>query len=411
MLTLSLAVVACVTSIAVGAPPLFSTEPYEEARSRASREGKLFIVDATAEWCGPCKQMDRTTWVDPSVVSWFENNAIAVQVDVDHQEEIAEALRIEAMPTVIVFRGDHEIDRVVGGRTAPQLLSWLDGAKEGKTQADVLREKAGNRADANGRVDVRARLDLARALARRGDHKGATAEYVWLWQNMIEHEPGMVGVRGSFMARDMQDLASKSPEALAAFTVLRDESGSRLKGEGRTWEDLDDWIDLNGVIGDDEATLVWIDRVKDDEAGLKSIGRSLNGVQRILIESGRWTLLGRVIQNPVGKYQQDLIFTMSIGPDSLTDEQREHYEKWQRQHFAKEGAAWHAALLAAGRDDEAWKLADVIIANFDDEATRRIIVETALKAEAPRKRHATLVAGDGAEDQALRERVNAEAKE
>lgn len=411
MLMLAQAVAVCAVSMTAAAPPLFSTESYEDAKSRAARENKLFIVDATAEWCGPCKQMDRTTWVDPTVVSWFESNAIAVQVDVDHQEEIARELGIEAMPTIIAFKGGQEIDRVVGGRTAPQLLSWLDGAKEGKTQADILREKAGSRADANGRVDVRARLELAESLADNGKNREATEEFVWLWNNMVEHEPAMYGVRGSFMASDMQELAARSHDARAAFTKLRDEADARLKGDGRAWQDLYDWIKLNDVIGDRAATLAWIDRVKDDEAGRSSIHRCLNDVQDILIENGRWELLGRVIKDPVGEFKGDLAFMMYASPPSGTDEQKAHYEKWQRQHFAEEGAEWHAALLAAGRDDEAWKLADVIISNFDDEATRRIIVATALEAGSPRKRHATLVAGDGAEDRALRERVNAEAKE
>jgi thioredoxin 1 len=67
--------------------PVFQSESFAEARTRAQSAGLWLIVDATAEWCAPCKQMDASTWRDAEVVRWIEANAIAVQIDVDAETD------------------------------------------------------------------------------------------------------------------------------------------------------------------------------------------------------------------------------------------------------------------------------------------------------------------------------------
>ena len=119
-----------ITSAAAGhtaaSSGVFTNRPYTAAETQADNSGKVFLVDATAAWCGPCKIMDRTTWKDPRVVSWISDNAVAVQVDVDRHPKLARQLRINAMPTIIVFRDGRELNRVIGYRDAEQLVAWLD---------------------------------------------------------------------------------------------------------------------------------------------------------------------------------------------------------------------------------------------------------------------------------------------
>ena len=110
-------------------PAIFSDMTYEEAMAAAEREGKLLILDATAGWCSPCKTMDESTWVDETVVSWVEEHAIAIQLDVDRHRMLAIELGVcPPIPVVVVYKNGDEFGRVVGRQTPEELLEWLNGA-------------------------------------------------------------------------------------------------------------------------------------------------------------------------------------------------------------------------------------------------------------------------------------------
>ncbi len=124
---------ACSARAGGDPPPVFDKRPYAEAKKAAEDEKKWFIVKGTAVWCGPCKDMDKTTWRDDKVVKWLEKNAIVVALDVDKEKKLAEGLGIEAMPTMIAFKDDgKEFARVVGYKSPEAMLAWLDGVAKGE---------------------------------------------------------------------------------------------------------------------------------------------------------------------------------------------------------------------------------------------------------------------------------------
>jgi thiol:disulfide interchange protein len=110
---------------ASGSAGLVHLTDFDEALAKARSDNKLLVVDAMATWCGPCKMMDRDSWSNPDVQAWMNEHAVFAQVDVDQHVETAKKLKIEAMPTIIVFKDGQETGRVVGYRNASQLLSWL----------------------------------------------------------------------------------------------------------------------------------------------------------------------------------------------------------------------------------------------------------------------------------------------
>src|SRR5687768_8124176 len=97
-------------------PAAFTGLAFDAAIERSRARKSILIVDAMATWCGPCRQMDATTWSDSTVIARLtgESTSFAIQLDVDEDEAIAARLEVRAMPTLIAFASGVEHDRLVG---------------------------------------------------------------------------------------------------------------------------------------------------------------------------------------------------------------------------------------------------------------------------------------------------------
>lgn len=91
----------------------------------ASTEGVL-IVDFTAEWCGPCKQI-RPILDDMAAA---HADVTVLVVDVDEQPSIAAEHQVLSMPTLLMVRDGQAVRRVVGARPRSYLEAELAAARE-----------------------------------------------------------------------------------------------------------------------------------------------------------------------------------------------------------------------------------------------------------------------------------------
>lgn len=61
---------------------------YDEAMAAAQKDPKLIFVDLYADWCVPCRIMDKNVYSNPSVAAVLNNKFYRVKLDADSQDTI-----------------------------------------------------------------------------------------------------------------------------------------------------------------------------------------------------------------------------------------------------------------------------------------------------------------------------------
>ncbi len=290
-------VLSAQVALADDVPEIFSEASYKDATATAATDGKLLIVDAMTSWCAPCKRMDVTTWRDADVVKWVRKNAVAVQLDMDLHTDVKDALAVTAFPTIVALRDGAEVDRVVGYRSAQQMMVWLNGMLAGRTEIDRLREDLAQ-ARAGGSEAWGRRAHIVDALLFQGEDAEALVEFTWLWQN-APNTAAAVRTRLGRLVFGMRELAEKSPPALAAFTALRETAAADVRGDSPDATAVRNWLALNGVIGDAAATADWADALTATDAGIATLREHEREVFGVLIAEGRWRAAGLALRDPV----------------------------------------------------------------------------------------------------------------
>ena len=80
--------------------PIAWTESLENAKKTAAKDKKIIFVDVWATWCGPCKQMLKTTYQDKQVVE-RSKKFIPVLVNFDKEPAFVKKYHITQIPVVM----------------------------------------------------------------------------------------------------------------------------------------------------------------------------------------------------------------------------------------------------------------------------------------------------------------------
>jgi thiol:disulfide interchange protein len=92
---------------------------------RAEEEGKLVLLDLSAEWCAFCKQMDATTYQDPKVLALIEQYYIPVRIEDEKHPELAARFREIGRPGTLVYDGEGNELVIKKGYIKPQWMEWM----------------------------------------------------------------------------------------------------------------------------------------------------------------------------------------------------------------------------------------------------------------------------------------------
>jgi len=105
-------------------------QPYEAAAVAAARTGNSpMIIDFSAEWCAPCRELDEKTFAAPEVRAVLEEYArfkVDLTRSTDANQELTSEFGVMGVPTVIVFAGGEEIFRITGFEPPERFLKRLE---------------------------------------------------------------------------------------------------------------------------------------------------------------------------------------------------------------------------------------------------------------------------------------------
>ncbi|HEX8144565.1 MAG TPA: thioredoxin [Pyrinomonadaceae bacterium] len=85
------------------------------------------LVDFWAEWCAPCRMMMPT--ID-AVAEQYEESVSVAKLNVDENPSISQRYGIKGIPTLILFKGGREAERVVGATSREALSRLLEKHKD-----------------------------------------------------------------------------------------------------------------------------------------------------------------------------------------------------------------------------------------------------------------------------------------
>ena len=142
---------------------------FQEKVLLASREVPV-AVDFYADWCQPCKVLAP---VLEKVIGEFKGGMLLAKIDVDKNPQVSGALRIQSMPTVVIFKDGQPVD-------------GFQGAQPEK----VVRELFSRHAQA-AEADP---LEIAQAAMASGDHALAQQAFQHLLAGDPTHGEALLGL-------------------------------------------------------------------------------------------------------------------------------------------------------------------------------------------------------------------------
>jgi thioredoxin 1 len=91
--------------------------------SEVLKSAEPVVVDFFAEWCGPCKAMAPAL---DAVATERTGKVKVAKIDVDQNPTVTQKYGIQAMPTLMIFKGGELIDKRVGAMTQKrQIDDWI----------------------------------------------------------------------------------------------------------------------------------------------------------------------------------------------------------------------------------------------------------------------------------------------
>jgi thioredoxin 1 len=81
------------------------------------------LVDFWAEWCAPCRMLTPTV---EAIAEQYASRALVVKLNVDDNPSTSQRYGIKGIPTLILFNGGKEEERVVGATSKESIARIIE---------------------------------------------------------------------------------------------------------------------------------------------------------------------------------------------------------------------------------------------------------------------------------------------
>lgn len=378
----------------------------EESLRKANAEGRLLLVVTTPTRSRETDEDRR--WSNPVLASWVQRHAVLTRVN---DMQVVRALAGEGMNMApgddpFVFRNGRLVrvfgtswpegrgnqlrlrppSRATGTYLGVMLrLDWtlrsIAATDAGWVEANLRAAEGLSRPasrlspfDAGPATDFLdhataaavwlEHLELARAHVAAGRLEQAGDAYLWLWEQAESGPragPDMAVARSALLtsvAAEMHALAAASDQARDRFTRLLEDRSAASRPASPEW--LMDVLTLARIVDRHLENLEFLDRALNDPDAVGMMPASDRLILEDLLPRAHFNDPARGSREPwVGLRQMSHRLTLPP-PGRTPPEQWSRAQEFRRWLIGFEGARLAAALLAAGRDEEAGKVAGVI---------------------------------------------------
>lgn len=192
-------------------------------------------------------------------------------------------------------------------------------------------------------------------------------------------------------AIEMEDLAHECDECRTVFVQLSERIEERLNAPNqRMGRVLGDWLSLNKMLGIDDRSVLLFDVLRNSEEGIFLIQSNLFVYGELLAARGRWSDLGEMfadVESAARNMAQSLAVYKSGMRKVAEANPNAPAHSGNVDDTLDQMGVTYAALLAAGREQDANQLAQVLCAASDDSDIRLALAKHALRANQSRQVH------------------------
>lgn len=171
------------------------------------------VIDLWAEWCQPCKQLSP---VLEKLAAEGGGSWVLAKIDIDSNQRIAQALRVQSIPMVMVAVGGQLMEGFLGALPEAQVRQFIDAVlKAGGVQAEPAEDS---------------RFSVADDAMMAGDFDTAEQAFKKILGETPNDSAAEAGLAQVGLMRRVQDVdpqqavaaAAKAPDDVAAQTLAAD---------------------------------------------------------------------------------------------------------------------------------------------------------------------------------------------